>query len=114
MTVFREDISGRVLAIRIDWSIPKVMPCTQACIGLWSVDRCFLQQAFLGLSAQAYCRAPQRSVSESCSVSRKDEGFAAQVIRNCSARKGEVRVWRALWAWWLGQGLRGPPSVRDR
>jgi hypothetical protein len=66
MTVFRAGLSGRVLVMRIGWPFPKVMPwyCTQACIGLWSVDRCFLQQAFLGFSAQAYCRAPQRSASE--------------------------------------------------
>jgi hypothetical protein len=81
-------------------------------------DKCFLQQAFPGLSAQAYLIAVLRSEAQvRSSVRSEDGGFAAQVICDCSARKGEVRAWRAwrAWgAWWLGQGLRGPPSVRER
>jgi hypothetical protein len=103
MTVFRDDISGRVLAIRIDWFIPKSYAMYASVCGAWIGASCSKPS----LASRPRLIAVLRSEAQVSSVRirSKDEGFAAQVICNCSARKGEVRVWRASWAWWLGTGI---------
>ena len=92
-----KDISGRWGKRPFAGGHPEVMPCVWDAwlCGTW-VDKCFLRQASFTsfLSAQSYYRAP-RSASE---------GFAAQVICDCSARRGTTMP---EVGWWRGRGALG-------